>query len=104
MRSSLSQRDIRTIFRKARRVYQGPGLDLLLYPSPVDTGRLLVVTSRKIGSAPQRNRVRRRLKAIFHEEQLGIHGIDCIAIIKKPGISYSFDQLKELLCSVFAAK
>jgi len=64
-------------------------------------GRILVVTPKKIGSSPQRNRIRRRLKAIFYEEKLFERGIDVIVFVKKKGIELTFNQLKKLLIGVF---
>ncbi len=99
--SHFSQSDIRKIFRKARRVLRNPGLDILLYPSSHEFGRVLVVTSRKVGNAPQRNTVRRRLKAIFYKDELFKHNLDCFVIIKKSGINYSSDQLSDLIHHAF---
>ncbi|MEX0849178.1 MAG: ribonuclease P protein component [Candidatus Dependentiae bacterium] len=100
--SHLTKNEIKTVFKKARRVLRDSGLDILLYPSPTDFGRILVVTSRKVGNAPERNRVRRRLKAIFYKEKLYEHKLDCFVIIKKSGTNYSSDQLKKILHHAFA--
>jgi ribonuclease P protein component len=50
-----------------------------------------------VGTAPERNKVRRRLKAIFYEEKLFDQGYDCVVIVKKPGVLLTFDQWKQLL-------
>jgi ribonuclease P protein component len=101
--SNLSKNEIKTVFKKARRVLRDPGLDVLLYPSPTNFGRILVVTSRKVGNAPQRNKVRRRLKALFYKETFYEHKLDCFVIIKKPGINYSSEQLQKLIQHAFAS-
>jgi len=92
-----TKQEVSHMFRKARRSLRHPGLDIMCAPAVHQAGRILVITSRRVGPASQRNRVRRRLKAIFHEEKLFERGFDCMAIIKKPGVDLSFDELKELL-------
>ncbi|HEV2601004.1 MAG TPA: ribonuclease P protein component [Candidatus Babeliales bacterium] len=94
---SLTRKEIQTIFATARRALKHPGCDFLLAPRSGPEARLLVVTSRKIGNSPERNKVRRRLKAIFYENQLYNQPFDCIIIVKKPGIEIDFDTWKLLV-------
>ncbi len=105
--SHFTPQEVKTIFNKARRVYKGPGLDILLHPIDPNAGkpfgRILVITPRKIGSAPERNRIRRRLKDIFYKQALYEKKIDCFVIIKKPGIGLSYDALLTLLLDAFAS-
>lgn len=100
--SSLTKKEIQTIFKLGKRVLRSEGLDIIVHPGLTASGRVLVVTSRKIGSAPWRNKARRRIKAIFFTQQLYKAGIDCIVIMKKPGLAYSYQQLEQLLCPIFA--
>lgn len=100
--SHFTPREIRTIFRKARRAYSDPGLVLLVCPSTKEFGRILVITSRKVGNAPERNRIRRRLKALFYQNKIYTRQLDCFAIIKKPGINYTPAQLTEILSHVLS--
>ncbi len=95
--NSFTQQEIRKLFKVARRVVKQSGLDILVAPKMGPEGRLLVVTPRRVGDAPQRNKIRRRLKAIFHEEQLLDAGFDCVVIVKEGGKDLTFDQLKNLL-------
>ncbi len=98
--STFTQKEIQAIFKSAKRAYKGPGLDILLAPTCQQYGRILVITPRKVGTAPERNRIRRRLKAIFYQEQLYNYQLDCFVIIKKPGIQFDHDELKQRICSV----
>jgi len=103
--SHFTKREVSQLFKKARAAVKHPGLTILCAPTTglVNTtnqrppGRILVITPRKIGSAPERNRIRRRLKALFYEKKHFELGIDCIIIVKKPGITLSFAQLATLL-------
>ncbi len=99
---ALTRQEIAQLFIKARRVVRHPGLDILMAPATSSLGRIVVVTSRKVGNAPERNKVRRRLKAIFYEQQLAKHGFDCIVIIKVGGVDLPFQALQELLIDAFS--
>jgi len=101
--SNFSSQEVRTLFRKAKRVLRHPGLDVLCAPATLDFGRILVVTAKKVGSAPKRNLIRRRIKSIFYEQELYKKQVDIIVIIKKEGINLDFKQLKDILSGVFAS-
>lgn len=95
--SEFSSRELSVLFKKARRVLTQPGFHILVAPATRPYGRILVVTSRKIGNAPERNKIRRRLKAIFYEERLFEKLLDCIVIVKSAGVHADFVVLKKLL-------
>lgn len=99
--SDFTQKEITAIFRKSSRVYKGPGLDILMAPALKDFGRVLVVTPRKVGTAPERNRIRRRIKALFYEHKFYEYPFDTCIIIKKPGIDYHIEELIPLLDTAF---
>lgn len=93
--SHFTQKEIQVIFKKALRVYKSPELDLLMAPAQKqDFGRILVITPRKIGNAPDRNRVRRRLKALFYQDKIYERMVDVIVFIKKDGLHLTSDQLE----------
>lgn len=96
-----TQHDVKALLAKAKRVLRQPGLDILLAHSDLPYGRLLIITPRRIGNAPERNRVRRRLKAIFREQELFTRPYDCVVIVKTNGISLSFDSLKNSLIKCY---
>jgi len=97
MADSFSEKEVSILFKTARRALRHPGLDILCAPTTKKNGRILVITARSTGTAPKRNLIRRRLKAIFFEEKLFELKFDCIVIIKKIGINLTFEQLRELL-------
>ena len=100
------KKEITSLLSSARRVCRHSGLDIRICPASSDIGRLLVVTPRKSGSAPERNKIRRRLKAIFYEEQLFTLPYDWIFFIKKEVHQHSYSQLKSyvLTCASEFAK
>lgn len=95
--SHFSSRELSILFKKARRVLTHPGLHILIAPAKNSSGRILVVTPRKIGNAPIRNKIRRRIKSIFYENRLFEMDFDCIVIIKPSGTLLSFENLRDLL-------
>jgi len=95
--SRFTKQEVSEMFKKARRALRHPGLDILCAKARKKVGRILVITSAKVGTSPQRNKIRRQLKSIFFEEKLFELGLDCVVIIKKPGVDLSFDQLRDLL-------
>lgn len=101
-KKKFTQHEIRQLITSAKRVIRTSGLDVLLAPTDKDMGRLLMITSRKVGSAVERNLVRRRLKAIYYEQNLSLKKYDCVVIAKKAAVSYSYASLQKLLLAAFA--
>lgn len=96
-RQSFSQQEAATFFRQARRVLRHPAFDILIAPSVHTTPKLLVVTPARIGNAPERNKVRRRIKAFFYEKQPLNVQYDCAIIVKQSGTALSFAELTALI-------
>lgn len=93
----MKQAVIKKLFNKARRIIKHPGLDLLVAPTQEPQGLLIIITPARIGTAVQRNTVRRRIKAIFSQNDLTTKGFDTVIIVKKDGPSLSYDQLKAII-------
>ena len=97
-----SRSEIQQLLATAKRVTRCAVFDILIAPAGKKPGRLLVVTPRRAGSAPQRNTVRRRLKAIFRTYHLDQAGYDCAVIVKAPRVDLSSSVLVEYLKAAFA--
>ena len=97
-----SKKIIDELFKKARRVLYHPGVHILLAAARADIGHILVIVSRKVGNAPERNKLRRQLRSIFYEEKLFQKGYDCIVITKPGCTNLSYTQLHTLLLKAFA--
>jgi ribonuclease P protein component len=93
------KKEITSLLSSARRVCRHSGLDIRISPTSATIGRILIITPRKSGSSPERNRIRRRLKAIFYEERLFLHPYNWLVFIKKEAQELSFAQLKKALLS-----
>jgi|SRR5579863_1656433 ribonuclease P protein component len=96
-----SKKEIDYLFQRARRVLKHPAFVILLAPRQREFGHILIIASRKVGNAPERNKIRRQLKSIFYEEKLFEHPFDVAIIVHKYAVDVSFDQLKELLMDVY---
>ncbi len=101
--SQWSTAEVRHLFETGRSAFKNAGMTVLYAPRVKEYGRILVVTSRKVGSSPERNLVRRRLKALFHEEQWYTLPYDFVFIMRTAATRYTFQQLKSL-CTGFITR
>lgn len=99
--SKFTKREIDCLFNNARSVIKSQFCTILLAPAQKDFGRVLIITSRKVGNAPERNVLRRRIKSIFYEEKLFDRSCDCAVIVYRKAVFLSFEQLKDLLLTAF---
>ena len=95
--TSFTSKELRALFKKARIVCRHTGLDIKQAPSSGEIGKIVVITPRKIGSAPVRNKIRRQLKSIFYQDKLYLHKTDIVIYCKKDSADLSYATLKELL-------
>lgn len=96
--SSFRQSEIAELLKHARVKVRIPGLRILTAPSLLpDYGRVLIITPRRSGNAPQRNLIRRRIKALFVEDNLFRSGFDFVVIVRREAIDTEFKVLKKLL-------
>jgi ribonuclease P protein component len=99
--SRFTQKEASELFKCAYTIARNSAFNLLAAPQQKSFGRVLLVTPRRIGNASQRNKLRRRAKAIFYEEKLFECGRDYILIFKKRAITLSFDQLRKYMLEAF---
>lgn len=95
--SNFSKKEIDYLFKNSSAVYKSKELVILTTPCLLSFGRILLITSRKVGNAPQRNLLRRRGRAIFYEQQLFQLNQDIVIIFKAPATKLTFDQFKTIL-------
>jgi ribonuclease P protein component len=95
-----TKREIKHLFASAYLISRQPGLDVRIAQSNYTIGRILIVTPRKMGCAPERNRIRRRFKALFYQEKVYTLPYDVILFCKKESIKLSFNQLKAIINSL----
>lgn len=98
--SSFSKKEINKIFRQNSSRLRTEWFDIIVSPRTTDIARILVIISRKIGNAPARNKLRRRLKSIFYEEKIFNLPNDYIFIAKPGSAQLTFDQLKDIMNAI----
>lgn len=98
--SSFTQKDIQELFKNTRLVVTQPPLLVRVGPAQKPVGRLLVVTPKGVGSAPIRNKLRRRLKSLFYQEKFYALGKDCIVLARSGAGELTYEQLQTLLRNV----
>jgi ribonuclease P protein component len=99
--TQFTQAEIKHLFRAARTIFKDAGLTIRRAPSSGEFGRLLIVTPKKVGNAPQRNKLRRQLKSIFYQQKLYSQPFDLIVQCSKETTLLSFQELKKNIISVY---
>lgn len=88
-----SSADVRAVL-DARRRASGEALVLHVRPRGDDgAGRSAVVAGKRVGGAVQRNRAKRRLRALLRE-QPPERGCDVVLVAKAPAVRAPFAQLR----------
>ena len=88
------------LFQHARCIFRNKLFTILSAPAQQSIGRILIITSKKVGNAPQRNKIRRQIKSLFYEEKLYELPYDYAIIVQKQAIELSYSDLKALLLKV----
>ncbi len=99
--SKFTKKELDHFFATASCIKKNQAFTLLSAPAQKNFGRILIVASRKYGNAPERNLLKRRIKALFWEEKFYELHKDFAIIARPAGKTYDFDQLKKLLLTSF---
>ena len=99
--TSFLRTEIIQFVRRAQLIHRAYGLDIKRAIRSKSVARILIIIPRLVGSAVERNKVRRRLRSIFYQERLFDKPFDLLVYVKKDAVFADFDQLKTAL--VFAA-
>lgn len=98
--TGFTNREVRTVIQNAKKRVLIQGLSFICIDSAFEKGRLLVVTPRRLGSAPVRNKIRRRLKAIFYEHGIYAKRVDVIIFVKNEALALPFAELQKIMMHV----
>lgn len=100
-----SSRDIRAVFATRHPVH---GRALSLHARRRDDGlpaRSTVVAGKQVGGAVQRNRAKRRLRALLEEAgRSGARfpdGLDLVLVVKEPAVHLNYGELSEDLAQAW---
>lgn len=95
-----SKKEVDYLFKHARSVFKSQSFTILSAPRQALFARVLVVASKKVGNAPERNKIKRQIKSIFYQEKLFESSYDYVCIVYKSALALSFDELKTTLTSI----
>ena len=100
--TSFSLAEIKQLIYQGRPIYKSTCLDVKALQTGRPLSKILVITPRKIGSAPQRNLIKRRLRSLFYEERLYTCGYNLAFFCKKGSADLSFSDIKKVLLTCYA--
>lgn len=95
--SSFTAREIASLLKRARQIFTSPQLSIKAGLKSGIHSRILAITPKKMGTAPLRNLIKRRLKALFYEERLFNSPFDLVIYCKKGATDLPYADLKTLL-------
>lgn len=93
--TKFTYKEIKQTFKKARCRYTSPELDIKVSPKTDNIGKLLIVIPKKVGVAPERNLMRRRLKSIFYQNQLFNYPFNVLVFCKPSILNLAYQNLEE---------
>ena len=102
--TSFTEREIRSVFFRARTVFKAPEMEIRTAPATGPFGRILIVLPRTVGTAPERNLIKRRIKAIFYQSKLYEQNKDVIVLVRKHAQKFSFADLEQLLTAAVTSR
>lgn len=100
--TKFSKREIKVLFENAERRASCSSFVLLRVNRLTDAGRILIISPKKVGTAPERNLLKRRIKNIFLMSKMYSKGFDWILIARKKAIRLTFTTLEKKLLHFFA--
>jgi ribonuclease P protein component len=94
-------RDFQKVMKEGRRLVHPA---LFIFVCPRNDGRKLrrlgLVTSRKVGIAVERNRVKRLLREVFRlNKHLLTPGVDVVFVLRRGAVGLSFETLRAAVCA-----
>ena len=99
--SKFGRKELDNFFAVAKAAKKNQAFTILKAPTTHTFGKILIMVPKKYGNAPERNKLKRRLKAIFIENKLYEHKLDIVIITRPTAKNYDFQNLSQLLLEVF---
>lgn len=93
--------EISRLFSRATSILISPEFDIRQAPASLSYGRLLIIIPKRVGSAPQRNLIRRRIKALFYENGWYNLSKDTIIFVKPKATLLDWPLFVAIFTKVF---
>lgn len=100
--SSFTAREIAFLLKRSRSVFTNPELSIKISPREGLFSKILIITPKKMGNAPLRNLIKRRLKSAFYEERLYEGPFHVIVYCRKNADKIPYQDLKNTLLATVA--
>ncbi|MDI9486206.1 MAG: ribonuclease P protein component [Bacillota bacterium] len=95
-----SPREFSSVYKQGK-PYFGKYVVVSVLPTDKNVARVGFAVGKKVGKAVTRNKIKRRLRAIMHDQCTGISpGYDVIVGAKQKSVTASFTDLERDLCRV----
>ncbi|MBI2344904.1 ribonuclease P protein component [Candidatus Dependentiae bacterium] len=100
--SKFGKKELDNFFTVAKAAKKNQAFTILKAPATHVFGKILIMVPKAYGNAPERNKLKRRFKAIFINNKLYEHRLDLVIITRPTAKNYDFDKLSQLLIEIFA--
>ncbi|AWV71760.1 ribonuclease P protein component [Leptospira borgpetersenii] len=95
-----SRKEIQSLFKNGKRISCFP-IALVYLPNPLSKNRFVYCPERAVKTAVQRNRIKRKLRAVIcEEEKIFLKGFDIAILAKKEILDLSHEKLVKILVSL----
>lgn len=99
--TQFKRKEISFLFEHAIRIKQSSSFVLLRAKQQGAFGRILVINSKKVGNAPARNLLKRRIKSLFYSAKIDQKGFDWVFIARQKATTLSYVALEQKLLTYF---
>lgn len=86
---------------QARPIFRSPLFDIRILPKQDEIARIIVITPKKVGSAPYRNLLKRRSRSIFYQEKMYQSSFDWIIFFRPSKSILDYKNLHEKFVELF---
>ena len=98
--SKFSYIEIENLFKKSYYIYKSLELDVKIAKKQSNISRILLIIPKRVGNAPKRNLIRRRIKSIFYENRFYLLDYDFIVFCKKDILNLKFQDLLNIFLEI----
>ena len=86
---------------QARPIFRSPRFDIRTLPKQGSIARIIVITPKKVGSAPYRNLLKRRIRSIFYQEKMYESTYDWIVFFRPSQSMLTYEELHTTCVTLF---